>query len=32
VATVSVEPPSLADVFADAVNPKNPASKDGELS
>lgn len=32
VATVSVEPPSLGDVFAHTVNPKNPASKDGELS
>lgn len=32
VATVSIEPPSLADVFAHTVNPKNPASKDGELS
>jgi ABC-2 type transport system ATP-binding protein len=32
VATVSVEPPSLADVFAHTVNPKNPVSKDGGLS
>jgi ABC-2 type transport system ATP-binding protein len=32
VATVSVEPPSLADVFAHSVIKSNTASKDGELS